>query len=93
MCRIGQSLSGTYMYVRTPDREALQARLSKAGIGTLIHYPIPPHMQAAYAELGIAPDALPLARDLAGEVLSLPMGPQLDMAHVGQVMTHLTNAE
>jgi len=65
--------------VRTPDREALQARLSKAGIGTLIHYPIPPHMQAAYAELGIAPDALPLARDLAGEVLSLPMGPQLEL--------------
>jgi len=79
--------------VRTSDREALQARLTKAGIGTLIHYPIPPHMQAAYVELGIVSDALPLARDLAGEVLSLPLGPQLDMAHVGQVMTHLTNAE
>ena len=79
--------------VRTPDREALQARLSKAGIGTLIHYPIPSHMQAAYAKLGITPDALPLARDLADEVLSLPIGPQLDMAHVGQVMTQLTSAE
>ena len=79
--------------VRTTDRETLQARLTEAGIGTLIHYPIPPHMQAAYAGLGIAPDALPLARDLAGEVLSLPMGPQLGLDHVGQVMAQLRNAE
>ncbi len=63
--------------VRSQDRDGLQRRLSEAGVGTLIHYPIPPHMQAAYAELGLDPGALPLARDLAGEVLSLPMGPQL----------------
>jgi dTDP-4-amino-4,6-dideoxygalactose transaminase len=78
--------------VRTTDRVALQARLNEAGIGTIIHYPIPPHMQAAYAELEIAPDALPLARDLACEVLSLPMGPQLDLDHVKQVITQLQNA-
>jgi dTDP-4-amino-4,6-dideoxygalactose transaminase len=78
--------------VRTTDREALQSRLNKAGIGTIIHYPIPPHMQAAYAKLKIAPDALPLARDLACEVLSLPMGPQLDLDHVNQVITQLQNA-
>ena len=78
--------------VRTTDRETLQARLTKAGIGTLIHYPIPPHMQAAYAGLGIAPDALPLARDLAGDVLSLPMGPQLGLDHAGQVIAQLRNA-
>lgn len=63
--------------VRAPDRDALQARLTAAGVGTLIHYPIPPHCQAAYAELGLAPEALPLARQLAGEVLSLPIGPHL----------------
>ena len=63
--------------VRTTAREELQTRLTAAGIGTLIHYPIPPHMQAAYAEMSIASDALPLARQLAGEVLSLPIGPQL----------------
>ena len=34
--------------VRTSDREALQDRMTEAGIGTLIHYPIPPHMQKAY---------------------------------------------
>lgn len=63
--------------VRSPERDALQARLTEAGIGTLIHYPIPPHMQEAYADLAVTPDALPVARQLAGEVLSLPMGPHL----------------
>lgn len=64
--------------VRSLDRAALQARLEAAGIGSLIHYPIPPHLQGAYAELGYAPDDLPLAQRLAAEVLSLPMGPHLD---------------
>ena len=72
--------------VRTPDRDGLQKRLAEAGVGTLIHYPIPPHMQAAYADLGLAPEALPLARDLAGEVLSLPMGPQLPLADAARVI-------
>lgn len=64
--------------VRSSRRDALQVRLTEAGVGTLVHYPIPPHMQSAYADLALAPDALPLARQLAGEVLSLPIGP-----HVG----------
>lgn len=63
--------------VRSQNRDALQARLQEAGIGTLIHYPIPPHMQQAYAHMGIAHAALPLTRHLAGEVLSLPIGPHL----------------
>lgn len=72
--------------VRTTDREKLQARLTEAGVGTLIHYPIPPHMQAAYAELGIAPGDLPLAQKLADEVLSLPIGPQLALDDVDRVI-------
>lgn len=72
--------------VRTPDRDGLQSRLNAAGIGTLIHYPIPPHMQAAYADMAIAPDDLPLARQLASEVLSLPIGPQLPQAWAEQVV-------
>ena len=63
--------------MRTSDRDALQDHMTGAAIGTLIHYPIPPHMQAAYSGMGIAPEALPLACDLASEVLSLPIGPQL----------------
>ena len=72
--------------VRSADRDVLQKRLAEAGVGTLIHYPIPPYMQEAYADLGLAPDALPLARQLAGEVLSLPMGPQLAMADAARVI-------
>lgn len=72
--------------VRAPDRDGLQRRLTEAGIGTLIHYPIPPHMQRAYVDLGLAPEALPLARDLAAEVLSLPMGSQLLLADASRVI-------
>lgn len=72
--------------VRSPERDGLQKRLTAAGVGTLIHYPIPPHMQAAYADLCLAQDDLPLARVLAGEVLSLPLGPQLSMAEAAAVI-------
>jgi dTDP-4-amino-4,6-dideoxygalactose transaminase len=75
--------------VRTSDRDVLQDRLTEAGIGTLIHYPIPPHMQAAFSGIGIAPEALPLARDLASEVLSLPMGPHLGLEQVHGIILSL----
>lgn len=78
--------------VRSPARDALQARLAEAGVGTLIHYPIPPHMQAAYADLGIAPEALPIARALASEVLSLPMGPHLTEAQAEAVIAAVRGA-
>lgn len=65
--------------VRHPQRDALQQRLSDAGVGTLIHYPIPPHRQAAYANAGFAPEAFPIASRVSDEVLSLPMGPHLHM--------------
>ena len=75
--------------VRTPDRDRLQGRLSEAGIGTLIHYPIPPHMQKAYAERQIAPNALPLAQTLASEVLSLPIGPHLHVMEANKVICNV----
>ncbi len=75
--------------VRTTDREALQAKLSDDGVSTLIHYPIPPHMQKAYSDLDMAPEALPLARDLAGEVLSLPIGPHLERTAAEAVLHSL----
>lgn len=78
--------------VRSPDRDNLQRRLSEDGVGTLIHYPIPPHMQEAYAGLGLAPEALPLARRLADEVLSLPIGPQTTMADSRRVITAVKRA-
>lgn len=71
--------------VRHPDRDALQKHLASNGVGTLIHYPCPPHLQNAYAELGFALGSFPLSERMADEVLSLPMGPHVsaeDAAHV-----------
>lgn len=75
--------------VRSSQRNAVQAKLKKAGIDSLIHYPIPPHMQSAYAHLEIGPDDLPLARDLAGEVLSLPISPHLGHEQVQHIISTL----
>jgi dTDP-4-amino-4,6-dideoxygalactose transaminase len=66
--------------VRSPERDQLQIRLREAGIGTLIHYPRPPHLQGAYASLGFGAGAFPLAERLANEVLSLPIGWNFDIA-------------
>lgn len=78
--------------VRSTKRDALQRYLTDAGVGTLIHYPIPPHMQAAYAGQGIAPEALPVARKLSNEVVSLPIGPQLDMSQLAQICDTVSDA-
>jgi dTDP-4-amino-4,6-dideoxygalactose transaminase len=63
--------------VRSADRARLQVALREAGIGTMVHYPIPPHLQRAYADLGWARGSFPLAEAIADEVLSLPIGPHL----------------
>ena len=63
--------------VRTCMRDALQQHLKDQGIGTLIHYPVPPHLQGAYAELKLGPGSLPITEAMHREVLSLPMGPHL----------------
>jgi dTDP-4-amino-4,6-dideoxygalactose transaminase len=65
--------------VRTQHRDNLKDLLNADGIGTLIHYPIPPHMQAAYSKLNIAKEKLPLARLMGEQVLSLPISPQLSV--------------
>ena len=72
--------------VRARGRAGLQDALAGAGIGTLIHYPIPPHRQPAYAEMGWRNGRFPVAERLAGEVLSLPIGPHLALADQGTVI-------
>lgn len=62
--------------IRHKQRDAFQQRLADSGIGTLIHYPIPPHKQQAYANPLIIPDTFPLASLISKEALSLPIGPQ-----------------
>ncbi|MDQ3280745.1 MAG: DegT/DnrJ/EryC1/StrS family aminotransferase [Acidobacteriota bacterium] len=75
--------------VRSEERGALQQRLTDAGVGTLIHYPIAPFDQRAYAEFAARRDEWPLASRIASEVLSLPIGPHLshdDAAMVAEVV-------
>jgi dTDP-4-amino-4,6-dideoxygalactose transaminase len=67
-----------HLYViRTDDRAGMMSHLNKAGIGTGIHYPIPLHMQRAYASLNYCLEDFPVARRIASEIVSLPMFPQL----------------
>ena len=77
--------------VRSRERARLQAHLSGAGVGTLIHYPKPPHMQPAYREAGHRAGDFPLAERLAGEVLSLPMGPHVPAEAVDYVVSQLSS--
>ena len=72
--------------VRHPQRDALQRSLASVGVGTLIHYPIPPHLQQAYASLGYKAGDLPIAENIHHQVLSLPMGPTMQEHEVQQVI-------
>jgi dTDP-4-amino-4,6-dideoxygalactose transaminase len=72
--------------VRHPERDAFQSRLAAAGIATQIHYPIPPHRQEAYAELGWGEGTFPIAEAIHREVLSLPIGPQMTDEEVDAVI-------
>ena len=65
--------------IRTAHRDRLAQYLADQGIGTIIHYPVPPHEQEAYASLGIPDEALPVAHRIHREVLSLPAGPHVAM--------------
>ena len=75
-----------HLYViRTDRRDALQTHLTERGIGTLIHYPIPPHLQQAYAHLGYQKGDFPIAERIAETCLSLPMWPGMTEGDVQQV--------
>ena len=75
-----------HLYViATTDRDALAARLAAQGIGTGVHYPVPVHLQPAYAHLGYAPGSLPATEAAARAILSLPMYPDLPAAGVETV--------
>ena len=75
-----------HLYViRTKQREELQAYLQENGIGTLIHYPVPPHLQEAYQHLGYKKGDFPLAEELAGTCLSLPIYPGITEAQIAEV--------
>lgn len=72
--------------VRHPERDRLARQLAEAGIGTMIHYPVPPHLQPAYASLGLAEGDLPVSEALHREVLSLPISPTMTLDNARQVV-------
>ncbi len=72
--------------VRVADRDGMMEHLKKAGIGTGIHYPIPLHMQKAYAGREYGLDAFPVTERVAPEILSLPMFPQLTIEQQARVV-------
>ena len=92
------SRSAYHLYVvRTEDREALMSYLKNAGIGTGIHYPIPLHLQKAYASLNYSRGDFPVAERVAAEIVSLPMFPQLSAEQrnriAGEILAFTSNAK
>ncbi|MFO1511878.1 MAG: DegT/DnrJ/EryC1/StrS family aminotransferase [Verrucomicrobiota bacterium] len=72
--------------IRHPNRDALQQKLNAAGIGTLIHYPVPAHLSGAYADAGWKRGDFPLAETAADTVLSLPIGPHVSAEQASMVI-------
>lgn len=72
--------------VRTKDREALRNHLSSYNIDSLIHYPIPPHLQQAYVEMGCTNGSFPISEKIHNEVLSLPISPHMKESHIQNVI-------
>lgn len=81
-----------HLYViRTPFRDDLQSYLNDQGIGTLIHYPIPIHLQEAYMGFGWLKGQFPIAEQLSQEVLSLPIYPGLTTTQQDYVIEKILN--
>jgi dTDP-4-amino-4,6-dideoxygalactose transaminase len=84
------SVYHVYM-VRTRHRDAFQNFLHENGVGTVIHYPIPPHMQNAYKELKYKKGAFPIAEEIAETCISLPISPVMTADEVEQVCHVIKN--
>jgi dTDP-4-amino-4,6-dideoxygalactose transaminase len=75
--------------IRTEKRNELQNYLNENGIGTLIHYPIPPHLQQAYANLGFKKGDFPFAEKIANTCLSLPMWPGMTQEMISEITSKI----
>ncbi len=84
-CRAGAEPVFHLYVVRHRQRDRLMKALAERGIGTLIHYPVPVHLQEAYRDLGYSPGALPRTERAASEVLSLPLYVGLAPETVGSI--------
>lgn len=72
--------------VRSSKRNELQQYLQNHGVQTLIHYPVPPHLQAAYSSLGFKEGDFPLAEELANTSLSLPIWPGMTKEEINYII-------
>ncbi|MFB3909905.1 MAG: DegT/DnrJ/EryC1/StrS family aminotransferase [Candidatus Eisenbacteria bacterium] len=83
-----------HLYViRVPgDRDAVVARLKERGIDAGVHYPVPLHLQPAYAHLGVAKGSLPATEEAAASCLSLPIYPEITEEQIGRVVVGLREA-
>ena len=83
-----------HLYViRSTERDKLQEDLSRSGINTGIHYPIPVHLQQAYRSLGFEAGDFPVAEAVAAQVLSLPMFPGLTAAQQERVVDAIRRSD
>lgn len=83
-----------HLYViRTQNRDSLQTLLKERGIGTAIHYPMPVHLQPYYLKNGTPQFSCPVAEKLVGEILSLPMYPELTEDQVSAVVSEIKSLE
>ncbi|MFQ3581504.1 MAG: DegT/DnrJ/EryC1/StrS family aminotransferase [Chloracidobacterium sp.] len=90
--RLPRVVTGDHVFhlyvIRTKHRDALQAHLTERGVATVIHYPVPIHLQAAYADLGYRRGSFPVTERLADEILSLPIYAEL----TAEQQAHVINA-
>jgi len=75
--------------VRCAARDTLQRELTEVGIQTLIHYPIPPHLQGAYAMMGLKNGAFSISEKIHAEVLSIPIYPTMSARETAEVITRM----
>lgn len=79
-----------HLYViRTKQRDALQHFLTEKGIGTLIHYPVPPHLQLAYSDMKMEKGRFPIAEEIAETCLSLPIYPGLTETEINYIASSI----
>jgi dTDP-4-amino-4,6-dideoxygalactose transaminase len=78
--------------VRHPQRDRLRQLLTDKEVETLVHYPIAPHLQVAYADLGYGKGEFPLAESMADSLISLPIGPAMSDEQVAHVIASVLSA-